>query len=259
MMKKFIFTCIAVLMLVQSCAYVDVKIGIIGAMDVEVKLLKENAVITRKTVKAGMEFCEGKLGDNDVVIVKCGMGKVNSGICAQMLIDLFNVSHIINSGVAGALNDSLNIGDIVVATDVVQHDYDVTHIGFKAGEIPYTGKYAFETDRTLRYEAVKAVHAVAPETQVVEGRICTGDQFLSEREKFNRIISIFGGNCVEMEAGAIAQVCYLNNVPFVIIRAISDKIGTSVEDYKKFEASTAERCASITKYMAENFKTKGDN
>lgn len=117
------------------------KVGIIGAMDVEVNLLKKAMHITRETVKAGMNFCEGKLGSTDAVTVKCGMGKVNSGICAQILIDLFNVTHIINAGVAGALNDNLNIGDIVVSSDAVQSDFDVTHIGFRAGEIPYTGKF----------------------------------------------------------------------------------------------------------------------
>ena len=122
----------------------SVKIGIIGAMDSEVSLLREAMNITRETVKAGMIFTEGKLGGNEAVIAKCGMGKVNAGVCTQILIDTFGAPHIINTGVAGALNDSLNIGDIVVSVDAVQDDFDVTHIGFRAGEIPYTGKIAFE-------------------------------------------------------------------------------------------------------------------
>lgn len=229
------------------------KVGIIGAMDVEVNLLKKAMHITRETVKAGMNFCEGKLSSTDAVTVKCGMGKVNSGICAQILIDLFNVTHIINAGVAGALNDNLNIGDIVVSSDAVQSDFDVTHIGFRAGEIPYTGKISFEADKVLREKAVKAVHAAAPGVNMIEGRICLGDQFNSRQEVFDRIISAFKGDCIEMEAGAIAQVCYLNDIPFVSVPAISDKIGTPVKDYKKFEADTAELCASVTKYMTENF------
>ncbi|MBR4196177.1 MAG: 5'-methylthioadenosine/S-adenosylhomocysteine nucleosidase [Synergistaceae bacterium] len=130
------------------------KIGIIGAMDSEVSLLREAMNITRETVKAGMIFTEGKLGGNEAVIAKCGMGKVNAGVCTQILIDTFGATHIINTGVAGALNDSLNIGDIVVSVDAVQDDFDVTHIGFRAGEIPYTGKIAFEADGALRAEAV---------------------------------------------------------------------------------------------------------
>lgn len=229
------------------------KIGIIGAMDVEIDRLKEASEITRKVTKADMEFCEGKLGSTDIVIAKCGMGKVNSGICAQILIDTFNVSHVINTGVAGALNDNLNIGDIVIAHDAVQHDFDVTHLGFRAGEIPYTGKYAFECDKTLIEKALKAVHAVVPDVNVIEGRACAGDQFLSKKERFDEIISTFKADSVEMESGAIGQVCYLNHVPFVVIRAISDKIGTPVEEYKRAEAEIAERCALITEYMIKNF------
>ena len=229
------------------------KVGIIGAMDVEVNLLKESMNITRETVKAGMTFCEGKLGSTDAVIAKFGMGKVNAGICTQILIDSFNVTHIINTGVAGALNDNLNIGDIVVSSDAVQDDFDVTHIGFRRGEIPYTGKIAFEADKTLRAKAVEAVHAAAPGVKVIEGRICSGDQFNSKREVFDEIISAFKGDCIEMEAGAIGQVCYLNDIPFVSVRAISDKIGTPFEDYKKIEADIAKLCASVTRYMTENF------
>lgn len=229
------------------------KIGIIGAMDVEVNALKKAAEISRKVMRADMEFCEGKIGSTDVVIAKCGMGKVNAGICAQILIDLFNVTHIVNTGVAGALNDELNIGDIVIASDAVQHDYDVTYIGFMKGEIPYTGKYAFETDKSLREKAVKAAHDALPNVNVIEGRACAGDHFLSDTEKLREIASVFNADCVEMESGAIGQVCYLNHVPFVIIRAISDKIGTSAEDYKNAETGTAELCAKVTEYMIRNF------
>ena len=252
-MRKFCVSCLILIVLMSTQAYAGVKIGIIGAMDVEVSDLKEAAEISRTITKAGMEFCEGKLGDTDVVIVKCGMGKVNAGICTQMLVDIFDVSHIINTGVAGSLNNALNIGDIVVAVDAVQHDYDVTPINFKRGEIPYTGLVAFESDKALRELAVDAVHKAAPDIQVIEGRICTGDQFIAKKEQKEAITSAFGGDCCEMESGAIAQVCYLNNVPFAIIRAISDKADDSQHvDFKEFEAETAKRCASITKYMVTN-------
>ncbi len=228
-------------------------IGIIGAMDVEVSSLKEAADITKTTKIAKMEFCEGKLGDKDVVIVKCGMGKVNAGICANTLINDFNCTKIINTGIAGSLDSQIDIGDIVVSVDAVQHDYDVEAIGFKKGEIPYTGLYAFEADEAMRAAAVKAVTESAPDVHVFEGRVCSGDQFISKKEQKDKIISDFGGMCCEMEGAAIAQTCYLNNTPFVVIRAISDKPDeTEIVDYKTFEAQAAARCAKIVRYMVEN-------
>ena len=216
------------------------KIGIIGAMDVEVASLKEAADVTKTTTIAGMEFCEGKLGEKDVVIVKCGMGKVNAGICAHTLIHDFGCSAIINTGVAGSLDADIDIGDIVVSTDAVQHDYDVEAIGFQKGEIPYTGLYAFPADAGLRKAAVEAVKNAAPDVHVFEGRICSGDQFISTKEQKEKIISDFGGMCFETEGAAIAQACYLNDTPFVVIRAISDKPDeTEIVDYKVIEAQAA--------------------
>lgn len=229
------------------------KIGIIGAMDVEVTSLKEAADITNTTKIAEMEFCEGTLGGKNVVIVKCGMGKVNAGICAHTLINDFGCTEIINTGVAGSLDNQIDIGDIVVSTDAVQHDYDVEAIGFKKGEIPYTGLVAFQADDTLRAAAVKAVQESAPDIHVFEGRVCSGDQFISTKEQKETIIKNFGGMCCEMEGAAIAQTCYLNNTPFVVIRAISDKPDeTEIVDYKVFEAEAAARCAKIVQYMLEH-------
>ena len=255
-MKKFFVLCIFVLIFAPFNAYADtpVKIGIIGAMDVEVDTLKNAAEISKKITRADMEFCEGKLGDVDVVIAKCGMGKVNAGICVQMLVDIFNVTHVINTGIAGSLNDNLKIGDIVVAVDCVQHDYDVTPIGFQKGEIPYTGLVAFKTDENLAEKAFNAVKNFAPDIQVIKGRVCTSDKFISTKEQKNQITSSFGGDCCEMESGAIAQTCYLNKIPFVIIRAVSDNADdTQQADFKEFEAETAKLCASVTEYMVKNF------
>ena len=227
-------------------------IGIIGAMDVEVTSLKEEAEITKTTEIAEMEFCEGILGEKNVVIVKCGMGKVNAGICAHTLINDFNCTKIINTGVAGSLDNRIDIGDIVVSTEAVQHDFDVESIGFKKGEIPYTGLIAFPADEALRAAAVEAVQQSAPDIHVFEGRICSGDQFISTKEQKDTIIENFGGMCCEMEGGAIAQTCYLNSTPFVVIRAISDKPDeTEFVDYKVFEAQAAARCAAIVQYMVE--------
>ena len=228
-------------------------IGIIGAMDVEVSSLKEAARITRTTRIAEMDFCEGTLGGKNVVIVKCGMGKVNAGICANTLIREFGCTRIINTGVAGSLDNRMNIGDIVVSADAVQHDFNVEFLGFSKGEIPYTGLYAFPADEALRAAAAEAVRASAPDTQVFEGRVCSGDQFISTKEQKETILSNFGGLCCEMEGAAIAQVCYLNRTPFVVIRAISDKPDeTELVDYTVFEAEAAAKCARIVQYMVEH-------
>lgn len=228
-------------------------IGIIGAMDPEVDALKEYAHINNKTTIAGMEFCEGTMGDRNVVIVKCGMGKVNAGICANTLINDFNCTKVINTGVAGSLDNRIDIGDVVISTDAVQHDYDVEAIGFQKGEIPYTGLYAFPADKDLREAAARAVSESAPEIHAYEGRVCSGDQFITSKEQKDMITDHFGGECCEMEGGAVAQACYLNDTPFVIIRAISDKTDGSQEvEFEKFLADAAGHCTKIVRYMVEN-------
>ena len=231
----------------------DKIVGIIGAMDAEVDSLKSAAGAQGAIAIAGMDFCEGTLGEKKVVIVKCGMGKVNAGICAHTLINYFGCTEIINTGVAGSLDDRMNIGDIVVSTDAVQHDFDVSAIGFVKGEIPYTGLYAFPADGELRTAAANAAREAAPDIQVFEGRVCSGDQFISTKEQKDAIISNFGGLCCEMEGAAIAQTCYLNDVPFVIIRAISDKPSeTEASEYHTFEPRAAQLCASIVEHMVES-------
>lgn len=230
-------------------------IGIIGAMDVEVASLKEAASITKITKIAEMDFCEGTLGGNRVVIVKCGVGKVNAGICAHTLINIFNCAKIINTGIAGSLDNRIDISDIVVSVDAVQHDFDVSPVGRAKGEIPDTGLYAFPADKALRAAAVKAVQEAAPDVHVFEGRICSGDQFICTKEQKERIINDFGGMCCEMESAAIAQACYLNGTPYVVIRAISDKPNeTEIVEYQAVEARAAAHCAAITRYMVEHLK-----
>ena len=246
--------------LLSGCAKIDPtdkvkgdKIGIIGAMDVEVDTLKEASDIKTVTKIADMEFCEGALGGKNVVIVKCGMGKVNAGICANTLINDIDCDKIINTGVAGSLDNRIDIGDFVVSTDAVQHDFNVEAIGFEKGEIPYTGLYSFPANESLRSTAVKAVQESASDVNVFEGRVRSGDQFISTKEQKDKIISDFGGLCCEMEGAAIAQACFLNDTPFVVIRAISDKPNeTEFVDYKVFEAQAAARCAKIVQYMIEN-------
>ena len=227
--------------------------GIIGAMDDEVSALKGAMQLDYKRSIAGTEFFVGKLGGCDVVIVQSGMGKVNAGTCAQLLITEFNARAVINTGVAGSLDNVLDIEDFVVSVDAVQHDFDVSPIGFAKGEIPYTGKISFEADKGLRAKAVDAITKSCPDVSVYEGRVCSGDQFISTSGQKTAIKAEYDGYCREMEGAAMAQVCYLNDVPFVIIRAISDKAdGSAEEDYDTFVKKAAQRSASAVIYLLEN-------
>ena len=229
------------------------KIGIIGAMDVEVRSLKEAMKIERTLTKAGMEFCEGTIGRIPAVVVKCGIGKVNAGMCVQILADLFSVTHVLNTGIAGSLNNDINIGDIVVSVDALYHDMDVTFMGYKAGQVPGMDFVSFPADEQLRLSAVRACREAAPDIQVFEGRIASGDQFIAERTRKNWIRTTFSADCTEMEGCAIAHAAYLNSLPFVIIRAISDKADESVTvSYEEFESKAAEHCAHLVRYMIEH-------
>ena len=222
-------------------------------MPEEVELLKKAMKDADVRSIAGMDFYEGLIEGKRVVVVQSGIGKVNAGICAQLLISMFGAGRVINTGVAGSLDNRIDIGDIVVSTDALQHDYDVSPIGFKKGEIPYTGIAAFPADDNLRQIAANAVKK-ASEKRVFEGRICSGDQFISSNEQKLRIINEFGGMCCEMEGAAIAQVCYLNSVPFVVIRAISDKADESEGSmsYEQFVEEEARNCSNIVLQMLES-------
>ena len=212
------------------------KIGIIGAMELEIETLKEKMNITNTVNKANMDFFEGTLNGTDIVLVKCGIGKVNAGICAQILAGNFGVTHIINTGVAGSLDARLDIGDIVVSTSATYHDMDVTVFGYKLGEVPQLGTPEFFADETLVELAKTSCETVNPTIKAFKGRVVSGDQFISNNEVKDRLVSVFGGRCAEMEGAAIAHVAYLNKVSCVIIRAISDKADNSSHmDYPSFE------------------------
>ncbi len=226
------------------------KIGIIGAMEVEVEFLKKEMEVTRCVKKASMEFFEGKIKNTEVVVVKSGIAKVNAGICVQILVDEFKVTHVINTGVAGSLDARINIGDIVLSTDACYHDVDATVFGYKKGEIPQMGMLSFSADKELIEKAKEAIKKAAPDLGVFEGRVCSGDQFISSGEVKEEIIKEFGGMCTEMEGAGIAQACYLNEIPFVIIRAISDKAdGSDIMDYPEFEKKAAHDCAALVMEM----------
>ncbi len=222
------------------------KVGIIGAMELEVETLKSKMDVKSTTTKARMEFFEGVLNGVEVVVVRSGIGKVNAGMCAQILSDLFDVTHIINTGIAGSLDAAIDIGDIVVSTEVLQHDVDATNFGYRLGEIPQIGTLAFPADEKMGVLAKAVCEKVNTDIKVFSGLIVSGDQFVADKVVKQRISDNFHGLCTEMEGAAIGQAAYLNGVPFVILRAISDKADDSAEmDYPTFERKAAEHCARL--------------
>ncbi len=226
------------------------KIGIIGAMELEIEALKGKMDIRRTEEKASMEFLEGTLNKTEVVIVRSGIGKVNAALCTQILCDLFQVSHIINTGVAGSLKNEIDIGDIVVSTDALHHDVDVRIFGYPLGEVPQMGCLAFPADEHLSQLAETCCKEVNSDISVYQGRIVSGDQFISDRKVKDGIVDNFHGYCVEMEGASIAHAAYLNHVPFVIIRAISDKADDSAElDYPTFEKAAAAHSVALVEHM----------
>ena len=228
------------------------KIGIIGAMELEVEELKKEMNVTAIIRKAGMDFHEGSLNGAHVVIVRCGIGKVNAALCVQILIDDFKVSHVINTGVAGSLNAKLDIGDILISRDAIHHDMDVRVFSYRLGEVPQMGFREFKADEKLMALAKEACEKVNPDIHVMYGRVVSGDQFISSREVKEHLILEFQGDCAEMEGAPIAHGAYLNNTPFVIIRAISDKADDSAEmDYPTFEAAAARHSAALVKEMVK--------
>lgn len=228
-------------------------IGIIGAMEEEVAALKEKMQISGVLKKASMEFCKGTLQGKPVVVVRSGIGKVNAGLCTQILVDLFDVKKVINTGVAGSLDARIDIGDIVISTEAVQHDMDATQFGYPLGQIPRMETFGFPADEEMIKLAKEACERVNPEIKVFTGRVVTGDQFIASRDAKDRISSNFGGLCTEMEGAAIAQAAWLNQVPFVIIRAISDKADDSAEmDYPAFEAQAIIHSVRLTEEMVRH-------
>ena len=230
------------------------KLGIIGAMAVEVELLKEKMENLTVRNYAGMEFYEGSLEGMNTVVVQCGVGKVNAAMCAQVLCSVFGVTHLVNTGIAGSLCADLDIGDLVVSRDAMYHDFDCVHFGYEFGKVPGMDVTAFPADETMIGYACAAAETVNPGHSRI-GRVASGDLFVAEKSAKERIIERTQAICTEMEGAAIAQTAYRHGVPFVILRAISDKADDSAEmDYPTFEAIAAHRCAEVAMNMAGQLK-----
>ena len=225
-------------------------IGIIGAMEEEVAILKEKMSEVTVLEKAGMEFFKGILGGQQVVIVRSGIGKVNAGICTQILADVFQVNAVINTGIAGSLKAEINIGDIVLSTDTMQHDVDAREFGYEIGQVPRMDTRTFPADNRLRETALQVCRKVNPEIQVFQGRVASGDQFVADKETKEKIIANTQAYCTEMEGAAIGQAAYLNGIPYLVIRAISDKADDSAHmDYPAFEKEAIRHTVNLVENM----------
>lgn len=227
------------------------KLGIIGAMEQEVETLLAAMTDKQAHIHAGSTFFEGTLEGLPAVVVRCGIGKVNAALCAQILCSCYGITHLVNTGIAGSLSNSLDIGDLVVSQDAMYHDFDCMHFGYPFGKVPGMEVTAFPADDTLLAYAFAAAEEVNPGHTKI-GRIASGDQFVASQEKKDAIISATHGVCTEMEGAAIAQTACRNALPFVILRAISDKADDSAQmDYPAFETLAAHRCAQVTMKLAQ--------
>lgn len=227
-------------------------LGIIGAMDEEVAKIKEQMEEVETKQIASMEFLKGTVKGHPVVVVRSGIGKVNAAMCTQILADIYHVDAVVNTGIAGSLNADINIGDIVLSTDALEHDMDAVAFGYPVGQIPRMDTLSFKADEQLRKTAKEICEKVNPDVTVFEGRVVSGDQFISDKQKKEWLIENFAGYCTEMEGAAIAHAAYLNDIPFLIIRAISDKADDSASvDYPAFEAKAIEHSVRLLLALCE--------
>ena len=225
-------------------------IGIIGAMEEEVAVLKEAMDVEKVVEHASMQFYKGILCGEKVVVVRSGIGKVNAAVCAQALVDKFSIDILINTGIAGSLDAAIDIGDMVISTDLVEHDMDASIFGDPVGQIPRMDTFSFPADPELVKKAVQANTEANPDIKTFTGRIVSGDQFVSSAEVKDKLVSLFDAKCTEMEGAAIAHVAYLNKVSCVIIRAISDKADNSATmDYPTFEKQAIKHSVKLVRNL----------
>lgn len=224
------------------------KIAIIAAMEEEMQEIK-NLMKEIKIIKIhNVEIIEGIIQDKECVLVKCGVGKVNAARITQMLIDKYEIDFVVNVGSAGALNDELNIGDIVIGKTLVQHDFNITAFGHKKGYITDIGREII-ADANLIQKCEQAMNNILnkdTDNKCIIGTIASGDKFCTELELKKEITKEFNADCVEMEGAAIAQVCMLDKVSCVVIRSISDKVnGNNQVDFETYLKKASRKCAKF--------------
>ena len=215
------------------------KIGIIGAMAEEIQFLHEHVENATSFAKAGITYYEGAMHGKQIIYCKSGVGKVNAAVCTQLMIDA-GADCVLFTGVAGALNPSLNIGDIVISTSCIQHDMDCSPLGYAKGEIPFHPVSEFKADDSLVQMAADAGERLFS-GRSLRGKVLSGDQFIASREAVAQLHTDFQGACAEMEGAAVGQVCVMNDVPFVIIRSMSDKAdGSAHVNFAEFTQQASE-------------------
>jgi len=251
-MRKLLLITILSCFALWSCKNEPKRIAIIGAMDIEIASLKEVLENPKETIIAGIPFYTGKLKGKDVVIFRSGEGKVNSAMATTIAIGEFNVEQIIFTGVAGSVKNEINIADIVISTDLVHHDYDTTVFGNAPGLNTSTISGSIKASEALINIAQSVAIDVMGSDKVHLGTIATGDQFIADKNKVAWIDDTFNAYAVEMEGAAVAQVAKLYGVPFVVLRAMSDKAdGTAHMDYEDFKIIAAENSVNIVLGMLE--------
>ncbi|MDR1209734.1 MAG: 5'-methylthioadenosine/adenosylhomocysteine nucleosidase [Clostridiales bacterium] len=238
-------------------------IGIIGAMEEEISQIRSRMELVQAKNIVGADYYIGKMRGQSVIAARSGVGKVNSAICAQVLIDLYAIDYLVNVGVAGAVNRELNIGDVVVSKDAVHHDFDASVFGDPIGFIPRLDITYFPADPELIRAAEESGRAALDDEfceakltpKVVVGRIATGDVFVSGEDRRQRIWQLFRADCVEMEGAAIAQTCYLNRIPFVVVRTISDRSGAGADaEFREFIGRAGAVAANVIERMVERIQ-----
>lgn len=226
-------------------------IGIIGAMRIEVETIKSLMEGKRSETVSGMEFVSGTLHGREIVVAVCGIGKVAAAMCAQTMILKYSPECIVNTGVGGSLDPELDICDVVVAESLVQHDMDTSPLGDPVGLISGINIVNIPCDGGVVAALLKAADALGG-VRTATGIIASGDQFIADAESKKRIVDLFGAKVCEMEGAAIAQVCYINAVPFAIVRAVSDCAdGSSHMAYAEFLPNAAATAARIIEGFAQ--------
>lgn len=222
------------------------KIGIIAAMQEEMKAIKEIMQNISEKQIYELTFIEGKINNKDCVLVQCGVGKVNSSRVTQILIDKFEMEYIINIGSAGTANDELDIGDIVIGGKLVQHDFDITAFGHKKGYISNVGDHIRSDSELIKKFETVISNIKNKEYKIKIGTIASGDIFCTDNKMKEKINKKFNADAIEMEGAAIAQVCYLDKIPFIVIRSISDSPnGSNNLTFEKYLELASRRCRDI--------------
>lgn len=229
------------------------RIGIIGAMSEEVQGIKKLMTDIEEERIGTLTFYTGVMHDKDIVLLETGIGKVNAAIGATLMIEAFDVEEIIFTGVAGGINEDLDLGDVVISRDLIQHDFDTSVFGDKLGMIPRMDNSIFKAGDELIELAVNAGKKL--KGKVIVGRVLSGDQFIASPEKIAFLKKEFNGDCTEMEGAAVGHVCQVLDIPFVVIRTMSDKANSDAHtDYATFMRIAADNSVTLVDEMLSNMK-----